>query len=115
MLELTIEPSKMNGILVLTEAITIQKASELREVVLHALEDVNSLYITHDSIAACDISYIQILIAADKLAEKLRKSFKVIGHNPEVFLNLINSTGCESFPWIEEKTIINFNKEGGNE
>jgi anti-anti-sigma regulatory factor len=104
----------MNGILELGDSITIQNALGLRETILHALDEVNCLYITHNLITACDISYLQILIAANKYAEKIRKSFKVTGYHPEVFLNLINSSGCKSFPWIEQ-TIINLNKEAGNE
>ncbi|MGA7720293.1 MAG: hypothetical protein WCA84_03875 [Ignavibacteriaceae bacterium] len=115
MYELTIEPSKMNGILVLKESITIQNASGLRETILHALDEVNSLFITHNLITGCDISYLQILIAAQKYAEKLRKSFKIIGQHPEVFLKIINSSGCTPFTWIEEDTLINKSKEGRNE
>jgi len=112
--ELTIDPSKMNGILVLKETITIQNASELKETVLHALDEVNSLFITHDLITSCDISYLQILIATHKYAEKIRKSFKVIGRHPQIFLNIITSSGCTPFTWIEEDSIINRSKEGRN-
>ena len=73
MYELTIEPSKMNGILVLKESITIQNASGLRETILHALDEVNSLFITHNLITGCDISYLQNPYCGRKICRKIKK------------------------------------------
>jgi len=115
MFELTIDPSKMNGMLALKESMTIQNASELRETLLHALEDVNTLYVTHNTLSECDTSYLQLLIAANKSALELKKSFKVIGHHPEAFIKLVNLCGCSSFAWIEEEIITNTKSDGGNE
>ena len=115
MYELIIDPSKMNGMINLKDSVTIQNAAELREYFKNALDEVNTLYITHESVTECDTSYLQILIAANKSAVELKKSFKVIGQHPDVFINLINSSGCTSFSWMEEGLLTNSNKEVDNE
>jgi anti-anti-sigma regulatory factor len=115
MYEITIDPSKMNGMIALKDSVTIQNAIELKESFKNAFDEVNTLYVTHESLTECDTSYLQILIAANKSAVELKKSFKVIGQHPEVFKNLINSSGCTSFSWMEEGLLTNSNKEVGNE
>lgn len=113
--ELTIDPAKMNGMLTLTESMSIQNAAELKEILNNALNEVNALFITHDSITECDITYLQLLIAANKSAMELKKIFKVIGGHSDPFKNLIESTGCSSFAWMETEILTNINKETGNE
>jgi anti-anti-sigma regulatory factor len=115
MYELTMDPSKMNGMLTLKESVTIQNASELRGTLIYALDEVNTLYVTHHEITECDATYLQLLIAANKSALEMKKSFKVIGHHSDAFLKLMSLSGCTSFDWIEEDILLNAKSEGEND
>lgn len=72
----------------------IHNISETKKLIEHALENNSNIIIDHENVAEFDLSYIQLLIAAQKQALKDKKKMEIKDNSNE-FLKILDSTGID--------------------
>ncbi|MBU0479579.1 MAG: STAS domain-containing protein [Proteobacteria bacterium] len=92
-MKLTIEPDGRRGTLVLRGAQTIGQAHALKESLLDAFQKVEELEIDMDAITEADLSLLQLLCAAHRTSQELRKKLFIKRRWPEVLEKTAGSAG----------------------
>jgi ABC-type transporter Mla MlaB component len=73
--------------------LTIQRAAELKEELLAALNQVDNLMLILSEAREVDLSCLQLLCSCNRSAVRLNKSLSLIGELPDAFSSLLKDTG----------------------
>jgi anti-anti-sigma regulatory factor len=82
-------------VLALEGSLDIQRASELKEVLLDAQESAGHLLLNLAGVTGADISGLQLLCAAHRRAAKLNKPLTRTGDESAAFRQAVMETGYE--------------------
>ena len=81
------------GILMLEGAFTIERANELKQLLVNALKDKNRVALNLEGITEVDLSCLQLLCSAHRTSMELKKRLTVEGRQPEVFQRAVKDAG----------------------
>lgn len=87
------EESGKRGVLCLDGELTIQRAAELKVILLTSLGDVEDLVLDWAGVTGLDVSGLQLLCAAYRTAAKANKRLTSTGSPPDVFTQTIRDAG----------------------
>ncbi len=99
-LNLQSEGNSNTGTLVIEGEITVQNATEIKTLLLDALEKTDTCFIDLQQITQIDLSGIQLLYAAKNYATNSNKDFKITGDCPVHMLETIKESGFKNIDWL---------------
>lgn len=73
--------------------LTIQRAAELKEELMEALNQVDNLMVILSEATEADLSCLQLLCSCNRSAVRLNKTLSLIGALPVAFSKLLKDTG----------------------
>jgi anti-anti-sigma regulatory factor len=100
--------------LILSGSLTLRAASDIRQQILSALDENETVKLLLQEVEEVDLSFVQIFCAAHRSAIQKEKSLLVQSDLPEVFTKIIKEAGLqghigcsadgqESCVWIDHK------------
>ncbi|MGE5682394.1 MAG: STAS domain-containing protein [Bacillota bacterium] len=92
-MNLIIDENNNAGILQLTGSLTIERMSELKEVLISSLEKVDHLRVDHSGSESFDHSYLQLLFACAKTAGEKKKKLTVEYNIRSGFNEVVQASG----------------------
>ena len=92
--------NKSKELVIQEKSLTIQNASEIKELLMNSLDKTESLSIIDENAEELDITYLQLLLAARKSAESSGKEMILGSRHSPAFEVLINETGCPVRNWM---------------
>jgi anti-anti-sigma factor len=94
---ITLEQSGSQGVLHLEGAIDIASASELKELLLKALESAAEVRVSLDGATGLDVTAVELLWAAERKAKGAGVGFALAGAVPEPVLSALREAGLQQF------------------
>ena len=76
-MELQVQGNKQSMRLVCSGNATVDAAAEIQEVLIDSLEKTKTVVIDVGAIGKVDISFLQLLVSAEKTAQQKKKSIKI--------------------------------------
>lgn len=112
--DFSLEQSGNVAVLAVNSSITVEKASELKDILLKAVNAAEHVVVNLERVTEVDVSCLQILCSAHRTLTRLKKRITLGGIRPEVFLKAVECagfdrhTGCvldttRSCLWVQEK------------
>ena len=92
-MKLVLAPAGDSGLLTLDRQVTLERAVELKAILLKALKHVNRLTINLTEVAAADLSFLQLICSAYTSFNKLDKELALSGKDSAVIKQLLKDTG----------------------
>lgn len=114
-MQFTIDEGRGEGILEFRGDLTIQNISACKAGMQNSLGQVQRLIISQKDVTAIDISFLQLLLAADKSATEHGKEICLLGGVPDTFLDLLKKSGLLMVPAIHRLLLSARNERKSNE
>ena len=95
--------------------LTVERAIELKRMLLNALRDAASVAILFKENSRLDVSFLQLLCAAKRSALASGKDLKLVQNIPDNLLAEIRTAGYSHHPiWDIQSNIARVGSQGGN-
>ena len=95
---LTVERGEGLSVICLEGAVDIGSAAELKELLVDALAPERELRVDLERLTRLDVTWVQLLHAADREARRLGVPFTISGNVPETVSVAMRAAGFEPFP-----------------
>jgi len=114
MKDFSLEQSGNVAVLAVSGPVTVERACELKEILMKALQGADQVVFDLEGMTEVDLSCLQILCSAHRTATRLNKSITLGNVRPEVFTSALECSGFErhtgcvldttkSCLWVKEK------------
>jgi anti-anti-sigma regulatory factor len=88
-----VSDSKKEGRLTIGGALTIQRSAELKEILLKAMTEVDSITIQFDRVTDVDLSCMQMLCAAHKTSMRIQKKLRIDENQTDILQKAFKDAG----------------------
>jgi len=88
-----LEPSGNRGILTIDGELTIERAVELKAMLMKSLRSADNVHIQIDAVTEADLSCLQLLCSAHRTALSLNKNLTLNCQESEVFKHITEISG----------------------
>jgi anti-anti-sigma regulatory factor len=98
------EPSTKTRTLRLEGSLTIERAAELKQILLDAMRGGEDLKIELEDVADCDLTCLQLLCSAHRTSIKMKKQLMLADNKSELFkqatqdAGFVRTLGCPGDP-----------------
>jgi anti-anti-sigma regulatory factor len=114
-IQFTIDEGRGEGTVEFRGELTIQNIAACKASVQNILGQVQQLLISHKEVTGMDISFLQLLLAADKSAAEHGKEICLQGGLPDCFLELLKKSGLLMVPAFHRLLLSARNERKSNE
>ena len=94
-MKFTKDDSQNEGLLIADGELTVQRASDFKDMLTKAISEVNRLEINFDMVTEVDLTCLQLLCSAHKTCLKANKALSITGRQSEALKEAIKYAGYE--------------------
>ncbi len=92
-MEIKLAESNVNNSVKLEGSLTVERAAELKSVLVESLSRMDRLHLVFENVTEVDISFLQLLCAAHHTAARKKKKLTLDGHRPELLRSAVAEAG----------------------
>lgn len=92
-MDFKLEPSGDRGTLTITGELTIDRADELRTMLITSLESTENVHVRLEAVTEVDLSCLQLLCSAHRTAMNLNKNLILDSEESQVFRQTVKDAG----------------------